>query len=120
MLQLSPEAEQRWIENDGDLRDLSQVKLQMLQEKAALLTQGVGPTANQVRALDARIAEVDRQTQERRKKQEDQGKVWMQDTANSLFNSYAGQMEYLKKERDDKEKQVKDLDTFMVQPWRTI
>jgi capsular exopolysaccharide synthesis family protein len=113
-LQLSPEAQFQYVDNDPELRQLSASRLALLQEKAALVATG-GVIGTGMRNVDARISEVDRLLAERKSKAEADARLKMQAKAQADFAGAVGQMEFLKKERDKKDAEVRDLDKWLVQ-----
>jgi capsular exopolysaccharide synthesis family protein len=113
-LQLSSKAQREYVDNDPEVRLLSQQRLMLEQERAALQAGGTVMGAP-MRGLEARIDTVDKLLTERRAKAEAEGRLRMQADAQSEYASAVAKMEFLKKARDAKDAEVRDLDKWLVQ-----
>jgi capsular exopolysaccharide synthesis family protein len=114
-LQLSPRAEREYVENDPELRLLTNQKIMLQSEHAALIAMSGGAATPQLRGLEARMSEVDKMLADQRQKAEAAAKLRMQADAASEYASAVGKMEFLKKARDAKDAEVRDLDKWLVQ-----
>ncbi len=112
-LQLSPEMEQ-YVENDPQIRSLEQQKLSLLQDREVARTQ-FGEGSKTLLALDTRIVTVGKQTDDRREELRAKARLQMQESAQSVYDSLLGRTQDLQSRRDDKERQVRDLDNQLVE-----
>jgi len=102
------------IENDPTVRSLENQKLSLQSDKEVLLSR-VSPQHESIRAIDTRIATATRQAEDQRSKLRAAARLRMQENAENVFKSIQAAEEDLRKRRDEKEKEVRDLDRWLVQ-----
>lgn len=112
-LQLSADMEQ-FIDNDPGLRDLQAVKLQ-LEQQLAVETATLGQDNRATRALQVRIAEVNRQVRKLRDKLRARARLMMQQNAKSRMKAAQSNEQETRHKFDEQQRRVKDLDRFVAQ-----
>ncbi|HUO09585.1 MAG TPA: polysaccharide biosynthesis tyrosine autokinase [Phycisphaerae bacterium] len=104
----------QWIEQQPQMINLEQTKLALDQDRQVTLVTA-GSQSKEVRMIDERIKVVTQQIAETRRMLENEARQRMAERAQTDYNSMLAQTVYMRQQRDDKEKKVKDLDHFLVQ-----
>ena len=104
----------QWIEGQPQMVNLEQTKLMLEQDRQVSLKLK-GSDSTEVRAIAERISVVTQQITDTRRMLEGEARQRMAERAQSDYNNMLAETTYMRQQRDDKEKKVRDLDHFLVQ-----